>query len=152
MAAMIKNKLVCNGAIARRRSYDMSTFYVFLDKIIRSMQFVEKPPGTLNSHICYCLGWSQQVWSCLSVRCNSLILHYTLNYNPLLASTETRNNHSQEPNQQVLLLSQSLNTNSQDPNQISFLVSFPCRFQTRAIIRNFLFPLRTTCGDLIGER
>ena len=148
MEAMIKNKLVCNGVMARRRSYDTSTFYVFLHKIIRSMQFV----GKFNSHICYCLGSSQQGWSCLAVRSNSLILHYTLNYNPLLASTETRNNHSQEPNQQVLLLSQSLNTNSQDPNQISFLVSFPCRFQTRAIISNFLFPLRTTCGDLIREK
>ena len=138
MEAMIKNKLVCNRVMARRRSYDTSTFYVFLDKIIRSMQFV----GKFNSHICYCLGWSQQGWSCLAVPSNSLILHYTV-------STESRNNHSQDPNHPSLFLTAILNTKSQeeDPNQISLLVSFPCRFQTSAIISNFLFPLRTTCGD-----
>ena len=74
----------------------MSTFYVFLHKIIRSMQFVGKAPGPLKSHICYCLRWSQRVWSCLAVRSNSVILHYTLHFWPALSSeitTASQTNH-----------------------------------------------------------
>ena len=60
------------------------------------MQFVAKPPGPLNSHICYCLRWSQRVWSCLAVRSNSVILHYTLHFWPALSSeitTASQTNH-----------------------------------------------------------